>query len=95
MYMNILVNQIIKQDLSSDDIHAIAPNTKIMLYEDLQQCKDIFDAIGETNVMVLLFPIKSNHDGYWVTVIYHPNMKLIEHFDSYGLNPIEEMGYTK
>lgn len=94
LYMNTLLNATLSEELSNDDIKDICPNAKIMLYEDLQDCNTIFDAIGPTNVMILLFPVASNHNGHWTAVLYHPSLKLVEHFDSYGLSPAQEMGYT-
>jgi len=90
--MNNLLKATLNQELSSEDIKKICPDANIMLYEELQQYNDIIDAIGPTNVMILLFPVQSNHNGHWISVIYHPNMKLVEHFDSYGLSPAQESG---
>ena len=93
--MDKLVQQAIKTDLTDTNIKKIAPNAKVMLYEDLEHCDDIFDAIGKTNCMALLFPIENDSTGHWIMVLYHPDMKLIEHFDSYGLSPVQELGYTQ
>ena len=92
--MNNLLKATLNQELSSEDIKKICPDAYIMLYEELQQYNDIIDAIGPTNVLIILFPVQSNHNGHWITVLYHPNMKLVEHFDSYGLSPSQEIGYT-
>ena len=92
--MNNLLKDTLSTELSNDDIKNICPDAKIMLYEELQDCDNIIDAIGDTNVLILLFPVQSNHNGHWISVIYHPNMKLVEHFDSYGLSPSQELGYT-
>ncbi|MBS1736168.1 MAG: hypothetical protein JSS98_06110 [Bacteroidetes bacterium] len=49
---------------------------------------------GDKNAIVLLFPVESNTVGHYIALLKYNNKKTILHFDSYGLNASQEIGYT-
>ena len=66
----------------------------VRLYKDLLKFDNIIDALGKNGMMILLFPMVSDNNGHWISVLLHEKEKVIEHFDSYGLSWKQEMGYT-
>lgn len=80
-------------DLSEDDIMNICMNqTKIVSYDDLPKCSDIFMLLRPYNNFILFYATDSVKLGHWVAVIWHPSTHTIELFDSYGLSDEEILG---
>jgi len=69
--------------LSNSDIEKMI-KTKVLIYPDLFNYKNIYDILKPNGNFVLLYLTKENY-GHWVCVIDHG--KSIEFFDSYGIKP--------
>lgn len=81
--------------LADFDVEKITRNqANVMLYKDLLKFSNIVDAIGQTNQMILLFPVESDTEGHWIALIHKPDKKTIVFFDPYGFSPQQELGYT-
>jgi hypothetical protein len=63
----------------------------LMTYSELQTYDDIDEALGKNNAMVLLYETSKNF-GHWVCV-FKVNKNTIEHFDSYGMKPDDELKF--
>ncbi len=83
--------------LADYDVQKIAPNARVMLYKYLSKFEKLEDAIGPSGRLILLFPThkESDNNGHWISLLYKPEKKLIEHFDSYGLSPQAEIAYSQ
>jgi hypothetical protein len=93
--MDNIIRSVYDYDLSGVDVEKITRGkAEVRLYKDLLKFNSILEAIGKHGMMLLLFPVSSDTSGHWISVIYHPETKTIEHFDSYGLSWKQEMGYT-
>lgn len=93
--MDRLITRIYKDDLTGTDVDFLTKNKAILhLYKDLINFNNIFDAFGEYNNVILLFPVQSDTQGHWVAIMKNPQTRTITHWDPYGLSWIEERGYT-
>ena len=93
--MDKMITAIYKQDLTGTDIDYLTKGKAILqLYKDLANCSSIFDAFGQYNNIILLFPVESDMQGHWITIQYDEKTKIINHWDSYGLSWAQERGYT-
>ena len=66
-------------------------NIHIMTYPELVECKTIDEALAPHDALILLYESKS-HYGHWCAIIKRDNT--IEHFDSYGIMPDEELKFA-
>ena len=82
--------------LNDVDIAKVTRNkAKLLFYKDLVKYSNIIDAIGPTGQCVLLFPTDNDYkNNHWIAIINHTDTNTIEHFDSYGLSPQQEQGYS-
>ena len=93
--MDHLVTRIYQQDLSGVDVEYLTKGKACLrMCKDLLEYKSIFESMKPYNNMILLLPTISDYEGHWVAVIAYPESKTITHFDSYGLSPSAELGYT-
>jgi len=82
--------------LNDIDIQKVTRNqAKILFYKDLVKYNNIIDAIGDTGQLVLLFPTDNAYkNNHWIALLYHSDTNTVEHFDSYGLSPVQEQSYS-
>lgn len=94
--MDKIIANSVGHQLADYDVKKIAPNARILLYKDLLEYDNIIDAIGKTGQLILLFPTHKDKDniGHWIAILWKPEIKTIEYFDSYGLSPQAEIGYS-
>lgn len=79
--------------LSNRDIMRLINNkANLLTYSELQKYKNIDEALGDYGALVLLYETKQNF-GHW-TAIFKVNKNKIEHFDSYGLKPDDELKFV-
>jgi hypothetical protein len=79
--------------LSNKDIlELVGYKANLMTYSQLQQYDHIDDVLGEYKALVLLYETSQNF-GHWVCV-FKVNKNKIEHFDSYGLAPDDELKFV-
>lgn len=64
-------------------------NCKILTYGELANYDDIFDAIGESGNLILLYQTRQSY-GHWCALFTTPR-NTIEFFDSYGTLPDDEL----
>lgn len=73
-----------------------ASNTKIIQYEQLKKYNDMSQLLpNETDCCIVLLQIEkpgASPVGHWITLLNHGTH--YEHFDSYGLDPDEELAIT-
>lgn len=78
--------------LSDHDImQLIDYKANLMTYAELQRYNSIEKAMGPHRALVLLYETKDNF-GHW-TCVFFAEDNLIEHFDSYGLFPDDELKF--
>ena len=82
--------------LSNSDIQMWLPHANILTYPQLVQYYNngfkIFDLLGKSKTLVLLYLTKAN-SGHWTTVFERPNGD-IECFDSLGYCPDDELNFV-
>ena len=79
---------------SGEDLKNMTENKyDIIKYEDLKDYNTIDEVLGKNNGAVILFQNESANAGHWVSLWKKENT--IMYFDSYGLNPDEEIQFTK
>lgn len=76
---------------------------QVLEYEDLSKFNTIEDMFAQVNAygtkgkkaIALLYQVKQN-EGHWVAVIYNPDEKHLEVFDTYGFGKLDaELDYAK
>jgi hypothetical protein len=67
---------------------------KLVKYPDLINYDSIFDALGEHGAMILFYETSPNF-GHWTCCLLKEDNdgKYIEHFDSYGVKPDDELNF--
>lgn len=82
-----------KKSLSDKDIlNLVSGKANLLTYSELMKYDNIDDALGRHGALILLFETKQNF-GHWCAVI-RVNKNTVEHFDSYGYKPDEELKWT-
>lgn len=81
-----------KYALSDMDIKRIAPNCKVIKYDDLYSYRSIDDLLRNTNAVALLYRQASNF-GHWCCIT-RDRYGNVSFFDSYGLMPDDELRWT-
>ena len=85
------MNNLQKKTLSNHEIlEKLENKANLMTYSDLMQYDNLDDALGQHDALVLLYETKENF-GHWVAIFKRGN--LIEHFDSYGYFPDDELDF--
>ena len=78
--------------LSDKDImRLIKGKANLLTYTELQKYNNIDQVLGPYSALVLLYETSKNFD-HWVCV-FKVNENTIEHFDSYGLKPDDELKF--
>lgn len=94
--MDKLITRIYEQDLTGQDVDYLTKGKAIMLlYKQLLNYNSVFDAFQGYNNIILLFPVQSDTSGHWICIQKNDKIKTLNHFDSYGISPSQELGYTK
>lgn len=76
---------------SGDIVRDLNYSVVVMTYSDLQRFNSIERAFGRYDSIVLLYETSRNV-GHWVCVFIN-DLGQIEHFDSYGLYPDDELKF--
>lgn len=93
--MDKLINNIIAQDLTGTDVNYLTRGkATVFIYKNLLQCNSILDAFGSNNALILLFPVQSDMEGHFISILKNDKTKTITHWDPYGLSWIQERAYT-
>jgi len=80
-----------KYSLSDKDIRKLTSGqTKIIKYVELSKYKSIDSVMHPHNSLTILYETSPNY-GHWVCLIRRG--RIIEHFDSYGLKPDDELKF--
>lgn len=69
----------------------IGGKANLLTYKELQKYKSLDEALGPYEAIVLLYETK-DHFGHWVCV-FKFDEDTVEHFDSYGLKPDDELKF--
>jgi hypothetical protein len=81
-------------ELTGADIERITNGKcKIMEYGNLKNFKNLDEAFGIHNAIIILYPTTRGH-GHWICLILNDN-KVLEFFDPYGLKVDEELKIIK
>ncbi len=75
----------------SDILEIVNHKAKIMTYNELEGYDDIDDVLDENGCCIVLYETKKNY-GHWVCILKRGNT--IEHFDSYGTFPDDELKFV-
>lgn len=66
----------------------------IMLYPELNKIKRVEDIFKKSNKVILFFEVANKYNGHWTALIFRPELKQIEFFDSYGFHKVgDEFDY--
>ena len=88
------LNKLKSKALSNDEIYKILNNkVKILTYPELSKFKNIDQLLSPYGCAIILYQTKKNF-GHWVAIIKQ-GKNIIEHFDSYGIRPDNELKFTK
>jgi len=68
----------------------INKKANLMTYSELKKYDNLDEALGPHDALVLLYETRENF-GHWVTIFRRGD--LIEHFDSYGYFPDDELKF--
>ena len=85
--------------LSGNDLkYLLKDQAKILTYKDILKFNNVDDLFYPYNAVVLLYLTSENY-GHWVALIRHPPTRIyphgyIEHMDSYGIIPDDELSYA-
>ena len=87
------MNKLISEALSNEDIMTlINGKANLLTYPELSNYDNIFDCFGKYGAFVLLYETKQNF-GHW-TCVLKVDDDIIEHFDSYGILPDDELKFV-
>lgn len=93
--MDIIIRKLMKNDLTGEEILSVVGDVaNLVIYKDLLNYNSILEVFGNKNSIVLLFPVESNNVGHYIALLKNDAKKTITHFDSYGINASQEIGYT-
>lgn len=90
------LKKIIKDPMDDKDIKYYLPKSKIKLYSDLADIKNLDEILQKDNdYMILLYPVESVVNGHWVCVMKYSynGKKVYEYYDSYGHNVDEPLSW--
>lgn len=89
-----LLNKLKAKALSNDEISKMLDGkVKILTYPELSKYKNIDQLLSPHGCAIILYQTKKNF-GHWVAIIKQ-GRNIIEHFDSYGIRPDNELKFTK
>lgn len=88
------MEELLSKSLSNVEIYKLLNNKiNIITYPELLNYNTLDEALGHYNAFVLLYETQQ-HNGHW-TLIFKLNDNTIEHFDSYGIIPDDELSFIK
>jgi hypothetical protein len=94
--MEKLIEKQYTKAFSDTDIKKLCDNkVKIIMYSKLCKIKDISQILKPHGACVILYETKQNY-GHWCVLLEQKSgkkKKNIEHFDSYGMKPDDELAY--
>jgi hypothetical protein len=84
--MKISLEELELEPLDDADIKYYLPDSKIIVYSDLQNVNNIEDLLPRNNTyFILLYQLESKNSGHWAILSRIDDV--IEYFDSYGKPP--------
>jgi hypothetical protein len=87
-----IISEARKKSLSSVDIlNLVDHKAKLILYPELSNYDHIDQVLQPFGVVILLYETK-HHYGHWCALIKR-NDNTVEHFDSYGYRPDDELDF--
>lgn len=87
-----LVQQAKQKSLSNFELlKMVKEKANLLLYPELIKYNNIDKALGKFGALILLYETSKNY-GHWVGV-FKRDKNTIEHFDSYGLFPDDELKF--
>lgn len=81
-----------QKSLSNYDITKLCGDINVVTYQNLYKYETLDDLLGKNNACVILYQTNKNY-GHWVAII-KINDNLVEHFDSYGIFPDDELNFV-
>lgn len=89
-----LLTQLKAKALSNDEISRLLDGrVKILTYPELSRYKNIDQLLSPYGCAIILYQTKKNF-GHWIALIKQ-GRNVIEHFDSYGIKPDNELKFVK
>ena len=91
------MDQALAYSLSDEDIRRLNPNAKLLLYEDVKNYPTIDHLLHPYDCAIILYEWERTKDasiGHYIAVVALPD-GTIEHFDSYGIKPDNELKQIK
>lgn len=80
--------------ISNHDIYNIlGEDTRIFKYRQLSKFKTIEELFATKDFVIILYETKKDF-GHWCCILWHKKRNTIEHFDSYGLMPDDELKFV-
>ncbi len=87
-----MIQSHISDSLTGQDIMDLIGNkARIYSYPELSEFKNIDQALGPNKAMIVLYETRKDY-GHWTCIFKHHD-DLIEHFDSYGVRPDDELKF--
>lgn len=84
------MDKLVARSLTGKEVTKLVKGkANIMTYRELQKYDNINDAMGPYEALILLYESKI-HYGHW-TLVFRAKDGTIEHFDSYGYMPDQEL----
>jgi hypothetical protein len=84
----------VSYSLTNEDIdNILGHKSNIKLYKELKKYDTIDKVLGKHKYVIILYETKQ-HYGHW-TLVFKLDDNTIEHFDSYGLKPDDELDFIK
>ena len=80
--------------LSDTDIKAIAPECKIITYNQIHKMNSIDDLFEGSDCIALLYHVEGLTSGHWVCLVRDIPARKISYFDSYGEIPDEVLDHV-
>lgn len=78
--------------LTGDEVLKLVDNkSNIIKYKELSNYNNLLDVLEPHGACIILYETKMNY-GHWVCVVQRGDV--IEHFDSYGLMPDDELKFV-
>ena len=91
------MDRALSYSLSDDDLRRLNPQANLLLYEDVKKYQTIEQLLYPYNCAIILYEWERTNDtsiGHYIAVLALPD-GTIEHFDSYGIKPDNELKQIK
>ena len=79
------LSQLKEYALSGEDLVKLVGTIDIIVYPDLDEYNSLDELFETRNEVVILFLTESKDMGHWLAMLFHPQRKTVEFFDSFGL----------